>query len=596
MQTLIRKRWRFAPQAPDGFIRSLSSSTSSPALHPLVAQVLYNRGLVKANAALRFLNQEPALGDPFELAGVAEGVALAREAITRGDRIAVYGDYDVDGVTAAAVLIQTLRSLGGRVCPYIPSREDEGYGLNREAIETLATEGVRLLITVDCGIRSLEEVALARRLGLRVIVTDHHNVSDELPPADAVINPKRLPVGAAGPGDFTEYDAAGFSDLAGVGVAFKLAQALLRANRERALDTTQWDLAEEELLDLVALGTVADMVALVDENHALVAKGLERINSGRHPGLGALMRVVGVEPGQVTTKTIGFVLAPRLNAAGRMDEAMTALELLLAPDMAAALPLAERLDRLNQERREITGSVHQRARDLALGRGDLPPLLFAASPDFPSGVVGLAASRLLDEFYRPSIVVAVEDEYSKGSARSIPEFHITEALDAMHDLLERHGGHAAAAGFTVRTSRLDELRHRLMAVAEEKLQDTVLIPTLHVDAEVPLEMLSWELYREMERLQPFGFGNPEPVFVSRHVRVLEAKAVGNEGRHLKLYLADRLGQSWDAIAFRQGHWAGRLAPSGGCTQYIDIAYHLERNEWNGRVTLQLNVQDIHDTE
>jgi single-stranded-DNA-specific exonuclease len=299
------------------------------------------------------------------------------------------------------------------------------------------------------------------------------------------------------------------------------------------------------------------------------------------------MRITGVDPGKVTTKTIGFVLAPRLNAAGRLDDAMIALELLLAPDMARALPLAQELDALNQKRRDLTSDVREQAREMVISRTSMPSLIFAASPDFPSGVVGLAASRLLDEFYRPSVVVSIEGDYSKGSARSIPEFHITQALDAAADLLVRHGGHAAAAGFTVETARLNELQARLTAIADKSIGDLTLAPTLSVDAAVPMRELSWDLYDRLERLQPFGYGNPTPVFVSRRVRVLSARGVGSDGRHLKLYLADEVGGTWDAIAFRQGYWVGRL------TTWIDLAYVLERNEWNGRINLQLNVQDIH---
>lgn len=564
-----RKQWKVAPPAPEGFIETMRPR------HPLLAQVLYNRGFGTAEQAVAFLAHRGDLGNPFKLDGIPAGVTLIRQTIADGEPIAVYGDYDVDGVTATAVLVETLQALGANVRAYIPSREDEGYGLNREALRALAEEHVRLLITADCGIRSLDEVATARELGMRVIVTDHHHTGLALPQADVVINPKRA-------GSPREY-----FDLAGVGVAFKVAQALLRTNCRVPLATTQRELAEEDLLDLVALGTVADMVALREENHRLVSLGLDRINTGHRPGLSALLRVAGIDPGKVTAKTIGFVLGPRLNAAGRIDEAMAALDLLLAPDMASALPLAEKLDELNTVRRAITLDVRETARSMVLSRETLPPLIFAASDRFPSGVVGLAASRLLDEFYRPAVVVAVEDDFSKGSARSIPEFHITEALDTMDDLLVRHGGHAAAAGFTVKTSLLDELASRLTSLAEEKLGDVALIPTLYVDAEAPLSELSWELYRQLEELQPFGYGNLVPVFVSSEVRVLSARAVGAEGQHLKLYVADQAGRAWDAIAFRQGHWVERLPT------WVDLAYMLEMNEWNGRISLQLNVQDIH---
>jgi single-stranded-DNA-specific exonuclease len=577
------KRWRLAPQAPDDFIRAVRP------LHPLVGQVLHNRGFVEPQSAAGFLDGRRPLSDPFALAGVERTVALIREAIL-GDRpIVVYGDYDVDGITACAVLLETLSAHGARVTAYIPSREDEGYGLNEEAIRGFAEAGVGLLITVDCGMRAVSEVALARQLGLTMVVTDHHqaeagwHVGGTQDAAAAVINPKCS-------FDSSCDDADALVHLAGVGVAFKLSQALISANRLSPLPTTVRELEEVGLLDLVALGTVADMVMLVGENHTLVSRGLVQLNSAHRPGLSALLSVTGVEPGEVTTKTIGFVLAPRLNAAGRLDEAMTALELLLAPDMATALPLAQRLDALNQQRREITLAVREKAHEVLQFDEGVPALIFAASPEFPPGIVGLAASRLLDDYYRPAVVVSVEEEVSKGSARSIPEFHITEALDAVSDLLVRHGGHAAAAGFTVETSRLVELETRLVALAEAQLGDLLLVPTLAVDAETPLHALNWDLFRQLERLQPFGLGNPVPIFVSRGVRVTHARAVGSGQRHLKLYLADEVGRSWDAIAFGQGHWAERLP------RRVDLAYMLEQNTWNGEVTLQLNVQDIRPYE
>ncbi len=569
METPETKRWQIYPKAPDAFVDNLRP------LHPVLIQVLYNRGLVEPEAVAGILESTGALTNPFKLVGVSEAVRLIRRIVTEDGLIIIYGDYDVDGVTAVAVLVETLRAMGARVESYIPSREDEGYGLNPDAIRKLALDKARLLITVDCGIRSLDEVALARKLGMRLIITDHHHVGAALPYADAVINPRQ-------PGNPPEVH-----ELAGVGVAFKLAQALIRTNSRVPLPTTQRELSEDDLLDLVALGTVADMVDLLKENHTLVARGLERINAGRRPGLSALLREAGIRPGSVTTRTISFALAPRLNAAGRIDEAMIALNLLLAPDMAAAVPLAQELDKLNEKRREIASAVRETAYEIVMAEGKLPPLIFAASETFPAGVVGLAANRLLDEFYRPAVVVSVEAEYSKGSARSIPEFHITEALDRLDGLLVRHGGHAAAAGFTVVTSRLEELHARLLELAAEAVGDRILVPTLAVDAEVPLGELSWELYEALERLQPFGFGNQVPVLVSRCVKVLNARAVGGEGRHLKLYVADRSGKSWDAIAFRQGHWAGRVPG------WIDVAYLLEKNEWNERTTLQLNVQDLH---
>ncbi len=569
METYGGKRWQVAPRVPEAF-----GSRVAP-LHPLVIQVLYNRTDGDPEAVDTFLKPTTLLKDPFELDDVAEAVTLVHSALDQGRRMVVYSDYDADGVTSAAVLLETLQTIGAQVRAYIPSREDEGYGLNPEAIQDLADQGIRLLITTDCGIRSLDEIALARHLGMDVIVTDHHQAGPVLPQANAVLNPKR---------PSSSYP---FNELAGVGVAFKLAQALIRQTSPVRCPSMQRELSEEDLLDLVALGTVADMAPLIGENHTLVALGLEKINSAQRPGLSALMRVAGVNPGKVTSRTIGFELAPRLNAAGRIDEATIALDLLLAEDMAEALPLAQALDHLNQKRREITLHVREKAMEIALAQTTAPPLVFAASEDFPSGVVGLAASRLLDEFYRPAVVVSIEGDYSKGSARSIPEFHITEALDAVGDLLVRYGGHRAAAGFTIRTGHLTELASRLVALAEEKLGAEALLPTLKVDAEVSLEMLSWDLHSALQRLAPFGYGNPLPIFVSRRVKVVQARAVGGQGRHLKLTVVDVSGRRWDAIAFRQGYWLDRLPGE------IDLAYVLELNEWNGIINLQLNVQDIH---
>lgn len=569
MGMLACKRWYIAPPAPPVFFERL------PSIPPLVAQVLYNRGITTREEATAFLQGTFEPDNPFRMQDVPRAVTLLRKAIARHNPIVIYGDYDVDGVTASAILVQTLESLGAQVTVHIPNRLDEGYGLNVEAITELAQGGARVLITVDCGIRSLHEVAVARQLGMTVIVTDHHHLGPALPQADAVINPRRS--------DCT-YP---FKDLAGVGVAYKLAQALLRANKQVPLLTTQFPLDEADVLDLVALGTVADMVPLLGENHMLVLQGLVRINEARRPGLSALMELSGVAPGTVTTKSIGFVLAPRLNAAGRLSEAMTSLELLLASDMKSAVPLAKDLNALNEERRNLTLSVQERARELIIARGEMPPLLFAASPDFPHGVVGLAASRLLDEFYRPAVVVSIEDEWSKGSARSIPEFHITEALDAVGDLLLHHGGHSAAAGFTIATDRLPDLETRLLALARERFAGAPPMPILQVDAEVPLESLSWDVYHALEHLEPFGYGNAVPVLVSRSARVIDCRAVGADGRHLKLRLTDDHGGVWDAIAFRQGQWMGHLPGR------IDLAYMLEANSWNEHVTLQLNVQDIH---
>jgi single-stranded-DNA-specific exonuclease len=499
-------------------------------------------------------------------------VSHVREAIRAGVPIVVYGDFDADGITATALLVLTLRSLGGETYPYIPHRVDEGYGLNRPALTELARKGARLVITVDCGIRSPEEVAHARRLGMDVIITDHHTLGPRVPEAVAVLNPRR-------PDCPYPYE-----HLTGVGLAYKLAQALLRANRQVPLAGSA-PLEEEDLLDLVALGTVADLAPLTGENRALVIRGLERLNTAPRPGLDALMRLTGVHQGQVSATTIGYVLAPRLNAAGRIAHAKIAYQLLTAQYPGEAEHLARQLDELNRQRQQLTAEALEKARAAVLAEGIDRPLLFVADPSFPPGVVGLVASRLAEEFYRPAVVVEQGVEESRGSARSIPEFHITQALDRCTDLLLRYGGHRAAAGFTVRTADLPELKARLTDLAEEALRDVDLTPTLEVDAEVPLREMNGQVWKALQDLRPFGEGNPEPLFASRHVRVRHQRAVGSDGAHLKLLLSDG-NTVWDGIAFRQGDWADHLP------DYVDIAYHLQVNEFRGERRLQLNIQDV----
>ncbi len=560
------KRWQIAPPAPPSHIARF------PHLHPLIVQVLYNRGVTDPADVAAFLSGEGGEANPFAVEGVPAAVTRLRRALRQGEQIAVYGDFDADGVTATVLLVQILRALGGNVCHYIPHRVDEGYGLHKPALAQLAREGVRVVVTVDCGVRSVDEVAYARRLGLEVIVTDHHSVGPRLPDAVAVIDPKRT-------------DCPYPCELAGVGVAYKLAQALLRSHSQTPVTSHGVRLQEDDLLDLVALGTVADLAPLLGENRALVRRGLASINRMERPGVEALCRQAGLKAGQVDATAIGFALGPRLNAAGRLTHAQEAYRLLETEYPAEAEQLAGQLDRLNRERQQLTLETHERAREMVLKAGEDTPLLFAAAPDFLAGIVGLVASRLVDEFYRPAVIVEVDKKYSKGSARSIPEFHITAALDACADLLVRHGGHAAAAGFTVSNEHLDELAERLHRLAAEQLAGLELTPVLAVDAEVELAQMSGELYRELVRLEPCGYANPQPLFLSRSVRLLGQRAIGGDGRHLRLTFSDGR-VVWDGIAFRQGEWAGKLPDR------VDIVYHLEANEWNGQQRLQLNVQDL----
>jgi single-stranded-DNA-specific exonuclease len=565
------KRWQVAPPALPSHINRFSH------LHPIIVQVLYNRGITDPGDVSAFLNGAGDETNPFALEGITAAVTRLRQALHAEEPIVVYGDFDADGVTATTLLVQTLRALGGQVRPYIPHRVDEGYGLHKRVLTQLARSGTRVVVTVDCGVRSLDEIAHANQQGLDIIITDHHSAGPQLPEALAVIDPKRAD---------SHYP---FRELAGVGVAYKLAQALLKSHQQTPVNNTQnVNLKEEDLLDLVALGTVADLVPLLEENRALVHRGLACLNRMERPGVEALCRQTGLQPGKVDTTAIGYALAPRLNAAGRMAHAKDAYQLLDTTYPAEAERLAGELGQLNRKRQQLTLETQEQARQLALEAGEDAFLLFAASSDFLAGIVGLAASRLVDEFYRPAVVVEMSKKVSRGSARSIPDFHITHALDACSDLLIQHGGHAAAAGFAVANENLDKLADRLRGLAAEQLADVELTPVLSVDAEVELAQMSWELQHELGQLEPCGYANPHPLFLSKDIRVTGHRAVGNEGKHLKLRLSD--GQvTWDAIAFRQGDWANKLPDR------IDLVYHLEINEWNGRRQLQLNVQDVRPT-
>ncbi len=570
------KRWRVQPLIPPSVQRRLG------AYHPILAQLLYNRSQDTPEKAQRFLEGgDDTLHNPFAMHGMSEAVARIRHAIKRGELIAVYGDFDADGVTSTALLTQALRALGGQVRPYIPNRVDEGYGLNINALDTLRDEGVRLVVTVDCGIRSLDEVAHGRRIGLDLIITDHHSVGEELPDALAVIDPKidaRLRTENGRSNGYPE------DMLAGVGVAYKLADALLRAEigqtrREPLLKLT-------DLLDLVALGTVADLVPLNRlENRELVRRGLDVLNRAQRPGIFELAQVAGVQPGRINTTVIGFMLAPRVNAAGRLDSAMIAYDLLTA-DMPLAGQLAARLQQLNEERQTKTMEALDIARQRVLRDGlDSTPLIFDAGPEFEAGIVGLVAGRLSEEFYRPAVVVEQGETESRGSCRSIPGFDITRALDECADLLVRHGGHAQAAGFTVRNENLSALRERLRAIAERALAGQDLRPELVADAEVRLADLTLELAYEVQRLEPTGTDNETPLFIARGLHVTDRRRVGRDKSHLRLRLTDGM-RFIEAIAFKQGDWDEHMPAE------VDVAFHLELNEWNGTIRLQLNVQDI----
>ena len=561
------KRWVIAPPITSQADEALAK------FPPILRQIVFNRGMGTDAEARAFLKAEPNSNtDPFQLIGMAATVDRIRYALDHNEPIAIYGDYDVDGVTATALLVDALRALGADVRGYIPNRFDEGYGLNIEALDSLKADGIKLVITVDCGIRSPDEALHARTIGLDLVISDHHHPDGEnLPPAFAVINPKQ------------HGDPYPDKDLAGVGIAYKIAEALI-STQQSAIS-----LQLDDLLDLVALGTVADLAPLVGENRVLVRRGLRQIRATKRQGLFSLAGVAELKIEKVTAGDIGFILGPRLNASGRLESALASFELLTTTDFMRAGQLAQQLDVQNRQRQGLTRSMQEQAESIAMSEDPEAFLLFAAHEDFNPGVVGLAASRLTEIYYRPAIVAAKNAEETRGSCRSIPEFHITDALDQCKDLLVRHGGHAAAAGFTVKNENLPELVTRLKAIAKDQLGEKDLRHTLSADMEVLLSDLNFEVLKHLNYLEPTGYGNPDATFVSRNVRVKFSRTVGSDGKHLKLTLEDERGSAFDSIGFRMGHLKPTLPPR------LDVLYRFESNEYNGRTSLQLNLKDVKPT-
>lgn len=549
--------WRVKPPAPAEYVAAASPST-------LIAQLLYNRGVSLADVPA-FLNPESFRpGDPFAIPDVLAAVTRLNQARLRREVVGVFGDFDVDGVTATAVLLEGLRGLGVKAIEYIPDRIGEGHGLSAEGVAWLRDHGASLVVTCDCGISDLAEAEKASKLGVDLIITDHHMPLATLPQAVAVVNAKRRD---------SRY---GFTEFAGVGIAFKLMQALYQGwNDASRLD---------ELLELVALGTVADMVALVGENRRFVQKGLEVLNRTARPGLQALIAVSGLTPGAVTSGDISWALGPRINSAGRLDDASVSLKLLMTSSVDEAATLAQVLNDTNEERQRLTAEVYDMVRTQLAAQPE-SALLMAAGESYPEGVIGLVAGRLSKEVYRPAVVVTTGEELCRGSSRSIPEFDLAWALEQCKDLLNSFGGHPLAAGFSVTRQNLPLLEQRLKALAEERLAGVEPGPRIDIDAEVTLKSLGGDAYRLTRTLEPFGQQNLEPCFLSRGVEVVECRSLRNHEKWLSLRLRQQ-GALWDAVDFRT------LRGPEDVPRLIDVVYTLRTRQWQGKETLQANVLDL----
>jgi single-stranded-DNA-specific exonuclease len=555
---LSRTHWRLLtpPQPPPDIA----------GVNPLIARLLCNRGISEPSQIETFLAADIRLeSDPFLLPDIELAVNRTYQALYTGEEIAIYGDFDADGITATALLVQGLSALGGKVIPYIPHRYYEGYGLQVAAMEKLRKRGISLIITVDTGITAIAEIQKARSMGIDIIVTDHHLPLSSLPPALAVVDHKR-----------SDSNCQSF-ELAGVGVAFKFLQALLKGSGREDLINSQ--------LDLVALGTVTDMVPLTGDNRYWVKRGLELLNNTMRPGLQEMIRTASLKPGTLDTESISWILGPRLNAAGRLADASTSYKLLVTQDPKEAASLVSDLEEKNAKRQRLTMELLERAREKIIAAGPDFPLLMIGDEEYPAGVMGLVAGRLSEEFYRPVILLKFGPDACRGSGRSIPEFDLMAALATCRSLLSNFGGHTKAAGFTVPTCNLPQLQEQLINLAEAQLAGLDLRPHIDIDAEVPFSDLSGETIKQIQSLAPFGSGNPIPSFVSRHVEVADLRHIGSRNDHLALKLKQD-GIFWDAIGFRLGNRTQEI------TGLLDIAYNLDIDRWNGAERLRLKLLDI----
>ena len=552
-----RTRWKVLSPVPDEYLNASN-------LPPLIAQLLYNRG-VKLEEIKPFLSVDYRLeGNPFLLPDISQAVNRVYKAVLDREKIAVYGDFDVDGVTAVVILVEGLLKLGAEVIPYIPDRVNEGHGLKISALEKLQAQGANLVITVDCGVTDLAVVKQAQNMGIDIIITDHHVPLGSLPRAVAVVDPKR------------KDSVYPYPDLAGAGVAFKLLQALFhKDSREKWL---------ARLLDLVVLATVTDLVPLVDENRYLVKEGLKKLNNSSRVGIQEMVKLAGLKPGELGAGDISWVLGPRLNAAGRMNNASTSYQLLTTQSLEEAHLLALELEEKNAERQKLTSEVLSRAKEKLAAKLHLP-VLIEGDESYSIGVIGLVAGKLVDEFYKPAIIINLGSELCQGSCRSIAEFDIAAALAKCQDLLTAFGGHPLAAGFTVARQNLVQLEQRLVNLATDQLGHLELRSELVIDAELPLTVLAGETFNLIKELSPFGWGNPQPTFLTRQVEVIECRNFGNKGEWLRLKLKQG-NVTWQAVDFESRKKQEEI-PS-----HIDIVYNLEKSHWNGEEVLSLNLLDF----
>jgi len=540
-------------------------------ISPILAQLLINRGTKEALSARIFLKADlKDLRDPYIFKDMERAVDRILKAINSDERILIYGDYDVDGISSIALLFFILKEFTLNLYYYIPNRFQEGYGLNEKAIDIAFENNFKLIVTVDCGINSICEIRKANNYGIDVIVIDHHQPQKDVPSAMAIINPKYD----------TNYP---FRELAGVGVSYKVVQALYLK-----LKRNQDDL--RNLLDYVALGSIADSVPFIDENRILIKCGLKVLNQTDKEGLKALIVESGVDYGNLGTKEVNFALAPRINAAGRLDDPKLALELLLTDSESKAKYLSRKLSEINKYRQDVGDNILREAREFAFKQveDEDNKVLVLASEDWNQGVIGIIASRLVDELNRPIIIISKKDGIGKGSGRSIKGFHLYKALELCKDILINFGGHQLAAGITIEYNKIPEFKSRINKIAQEFINEDELNPELEVDAQISLSDINVNLIKDINVLEPFGSGNPQPVFCSFKNMIYDWQLVGQSREHLKLKIKEE-NKILEGIGFGLSKMGSQIFSE---SKVVDLAFNIELNKWNGSENIQLNIKGI----
>jgi single-stranded-DNA-specific exonuclease len=560
----MRKQWHIRQQ--DMLVQGLLSQELS--ISPLMAQILINRSIRTTHEAELFLNPSLVnLHDAMLMKGMGEAVSRIKQAVGKKEKILIYGDYDVDGISATALLVLVLKRMGANVASYIPNRLDDGYGLNENTVKIILRKGIELLITVDCGITAIAEIKALKESGISTIVTDHHRPEETLPMADIILNPLQK--------------ACPYPDknLAGVGVAFKLASGLLGRD-------DNWLYQQ---LDLVCLGTIADVVTLVGENRILVKNGLDELTHTKKQGLKALIEQASLKGKDITSQYVGYILGPRINATGRLGNPRTSLDLLLTEDPDKARELAQSLNNENKNRQKMEELVLKQAvarveRDVDFTR---QRVIVLEDDSWHRGVIGIVASRLVDKFYRPTVIISIDGSEGRGSCRSIKNFNLFDALSGCSQHLKNYGGHSYAAGLTIDKTMLCSFRQRINDIANERILPQDLIPCINIDSEIMISELNHKVLKELEALSPFGIGNPRPVFASRNLKIRNTPQVLRRST-VKMWVTDGKATA-EAVGFNMAD----LMPSDPLNQKIDIAYSCELDTYRGITSLKFQLKDLH---